>query len=275
MANKSPLINVMERAARKAGRGLLRDFGEVEQLQVSTKGPGDFVSNADHKAERVLYEELLRVRPDFGFLMEESGEKPGKSDAYRWIVDPLDGTTNFLHGIPHFCISIGVEARSVLGGKLTREIVAGIVYDPVHDQTYWAEKGMGAFLNDRRIRVSGRVDLATSVIASGLPTLERADHDEHVAQTRAFMDKVAGLRRFGSAALDLAWVAAGRYDGFWELALSPWDIAAGIILVREAGGTVTELDGGTEMMVSGSVLASNSRMHTQLQDILRKCSAND
>ncbi len=274
MANKSPLINVMERAARKAGRGLLRDFGEVEQLQVSTKGPGDFVSNADHKAERVLYEELLRVRPDFGFLMEESGEKPGKDDAYRWIVDPLDGTTNFLHGIPHFCISIGVEARSVLGGKLTREIVAGIVYDPVHDQTYWAEKGAGAFLNDRRIRVSGRVDLATSVIASGLPTLERADHDEHIAQTRAMMDKVAGLRRYGAAALDLAWVAAGRYDGFWEVALSPWDIAAGIILVREAGGMITELDGGTGMMASGSVLASNSRMHVQLQDILRKSTKN-
>jgi myo-inositol-1(or 4)-monophosphatase len=268
MAIKSPLINVMERAARKAGRGLLRDFGEVEQLQVTTKGPADFVSNADHKAERTIHDELKRVRPDFGFLMEESGEIPGTSDLYRWVVDPLDGTTNFLHGIPHFCISIGVEGRSVIGGKAMSEIVAGIVYDPVHDHSYWAEKGAGAYLNDRRLRVSGRRDLATSLLASGLPTLGRADPDVHQAQTRALMEKVAGIRRFGASALDLAWVAAGRFDAFWEVALSPWDIAAGILLVREAGGFVTEIDGGNNMMASGSLLASNGQIHAEVRHIL-------
>ncbi len=170
MAVKSPLINVMERAARKAGRGLVRDFGEVEQLQVSQKGPGDFVSTADHKADRVLREELARVRPDFAMLTEESGFHGDDDAMYRWVVDPLDGTTNFLHGIPHFAISIGVEGRSVIGGKLSSEIVAGVVYDPIHDLTYWAEKGAGAYLNDRRLRVSARRDLPMSVIASGLPT---------------------------------------------------------------------------------------------------------
>lgn len=270
MAVKSPLINVMERAARKAGRGLNRDFGEVEQLQVTAKGPGDFVSNADLKSEEVLRQELSRVRPDFGFLMEESGETKGTDDMYRWIVDPLDGTTNFLHGIPHFCISIGVEGRSVIGGKLSSEIVAALVYDPVHDHSYWAEKGAGAYFNDRRLRVSGRRDLAMTVIASGLPTLERADHDQHINETRALMDKVAGLRRFGAAALDLAYVAAGRYDAFWEHALAPWDVAAGILLVKEAGGFVTELGGGNNMLNSGSILASNGHLHDEISSILAK-----
>lgn len=270
MAIKSPLINVMERAARKAGRGLVRDFGEVEQLQVRTKGPADFVSNADHKADQTIRDELGHARPDFTMLTEESGETAGTESTYRWIVDPLDGTTNFLHGIPHFCISIGVEGRSVLGGKQVSEIVAGIVYDPVHDQSFWAEKGVGAYLNDRRLRVSGRRDLATSLIASGLPTLGRADPDVHQAETRALMEKVAGIRRFGAAALDLAWVAAGRYDAFWEVALKPWDIAAGILLVREAGGFVTEVNGGNNMMASGSILASNGQIHAEIRGILAK-----
>lgn len=270
MAVKSALINVVERAARKAGRGLLRDFGEVEQLQVRTKGPADFVSNADHKAEDVLRQELGKARPDYGFLLEESGAIAGRSEGYRFIVDPLDGTTNFLHGVPHFCISIGVEARSVIAGKTTSEIVAGVVYDPIHDQTYWAEKGQGAFLNDRRLRVSGRRDLATSLIASGLPTADRADPDVFQAQVRALMDKVAGIRRFGVAALDMAYVAAGRFDAFWEVALKPWDVAAGILLVREAGGFVSEIDGGNDMLYSGSMLASNGQIHAELRPILAK-----
>lgn len=270
MALKSPLINVMERAARRAGRGLIRDFGEVEQLQVSTKGPGDFVSAADHKAERTLKEELARVRPDFAFLMEESGADGDPDAMYRWVVDPLDGTTNFLHGIPHFCISIGVEGRSTIAGRPSSEIVAGVVYDPIHDETYWGEKGAGAYLNDRRLRVSARRDLATSLLASGLPTLGRADPDRHLRETRALMDRVAGIRRYGSSALDLAWVAAGRYEAYWETALKSWDIAAGILLVKEAGGTVSELDGGTGMMASGSVLASNGQVHDEVRTILAK-----
>ncbi len=268
MALKSPLVNVMERAARRAGRGLVRDFGEVEQLQVSTKGPADFVSAADHKADRVLREELGRARPDFAMLTEESGALGNSEASHRWVVDPLDGTTNFLHGIPHFCISIGVEARVASGGRLGSEIVAGVVYDPIHDETYWAEKGQGAYINDRRLRVSARRDLSNALLASGLPTMHRADPDRHLRETRALVDLCAGLRRFGSAALDLAWVAAGRYEAFWEVALKPWDIAAGILLVKEAGGYITEVDGGGDMMRSGSVLASNGHLHEEVRKLL-------
>src|SRR3954463_7485351 len=223
MAVRSATINVMTAAALKASRGLKRDFGEVEQLQVSMKGPADFVSNADLKAEKLLRAELSKGRPGYGFLMEESGASAGSDSRHRWIVDPLDGTTNFLHGIPHFAISIALERDG--------EIVAAVVYDPTRDEMFWAEKGIGAYLNDRRLRVSGRRRLGEALIATGIPFRERGNHPNYLAGLAAIMVETSGVRRFGSAALDLAYVAAGRYDGFWEVGLQPWDIAAGLLLV--------------------------------------------
>jgi myo-inositol-1(or 4)-monophosphatase len=260
MSTESALITVMARAARRAARGLLRDFGEVEQLQVSRKGPADFVSNADLKAERVLRQELERARPEFGFLMEESGASKAGDGRHRWIVDPLDGTTNFLHGLPHFAISIALEHNG--------EIVAGLVYDPAKDETFWAEKGQGAFCNDRRMRVSGRKHLPESLLATGIPFIGHGDHARFGRQMAAAMRETAGVRRFGAAALDLAYVAAGRYEGYWEEDLGPWDIAAGLILVRESGGYVSDLKGGQTMLQSGSVLASNGSLHAPLQALL-------
>ncbi|AWK85440.1 inositol monophosphatase family protein [Azospirillum thermophilum] len=261
MAARSALINVMVRAAEKAAKGLVRDFGEVEHLQVSRKGPSDFVSNADLKAERILREELQKARPDFGFLMEESGASKGAEAGTRWIVDPLDGTTNFLHGLPHWAISIGLEKNG--------EIVAGVVYEPVHDQMFWAEKGAGAFLNHQRLRVSERRNLADSVIATGIPFKGRGDHAGFLGEAEAMMKEVAGIRRFGAASLDLAYVAAGRFDGYWERGLSPWDAAAGVLLVTEAGGFVGEIGGGRNPVFGGSILAANSHLHLPLAKILR------
>ena len=269
MAHKSALINVMDAAARKASRRLLRDFGEVEQLQVSEKGPSDFVSSADLKAEQTIHEELQKARPDYSFLMEESGKTEGKDQSNRWIVDPLDGTMNFLHGIPHFCISIALERDS--------EIFAGVIYDPTRDEMFWAEKGQGAFVNDKRLRVSGRAQAKESIIATGIPNRGRV-----TAKTQALFSRelatmiplVAGIRRMGSAALDLAYVAAGRYDAYWERGLGAWDIAAGLIILREAGGIVSEINLGERMMETGSVLAGNGRMHDVLADILRKAARN-
>jgi myo-inositol-1(or 4)-monophosphatase len=264
MATRSPVINVMARAAEKAARSLKRDFGEVEQLQVSRKGPGDFVSAADHRAEGTLREELHKARPTFGLLLEESGEIKGSDPSHRWIVDPLDGTTNFLHGVPHFAISIGLERDG--------DVVAGVVYDPIKDEMFWAEKGVGAYLNDRRLRVSSRRKLDEALIATGITARAGAAEDERavfVAQVDAALASVASVRRFGSAALDLAYVAAGRYEGFWENHLSPWDIAAGIVLVREAGGYVSEIAGGHDMLASGSTLAANAQLHGALGDMLR------
>src|SRR4051812_37505835 len=230
---RSALINVMAGAALKAARSLVRDFGEVEQLQVSMKGPADFVSAADIKAERVLKQELSRARPGYGFLMEESGAERGADDRNRWIVDPLDGTTNFLHGIPHFSISIGLERDG--------EIVAGIVYEPTRDEMFWAEKGHGAYLNDRRLRVSARRQLGEAVIGTGIPFSGRGDHPTYLGTLGCVMAATSGVRRMGVASLDLAYVAAGRLDGFWEFGLLPWDLAAGILLVKEAGGFVSDL----------------------------------
>src|SRR5258706_3215915 len=221
MAVRSATINVMTAAALKASRGLKRDFGEVEQLQVSMKGPADFVSNADLKAEKLLRAELSKGRPGFGFLMEESGESKGSDPRHRWIVDPLDGTTNFLHGIPHFAISIALERDG--------EIVAGVVYEPSREEMFGAEKGIGAYLNDRRLRVSARRSLGEALIGTGLPFRGHGEHAIYTATLSRVMAATSGVRRFGAAALDLAYVAAGRFDGFWEFALSPWDIAAGLL----------------------------------------------
>ena len=273
MAVKSALINVMEKAARKATPGLLHDFGEVEQLQVSTKGPADFVTTADLKAEEVLIDELGRARPDFGFLVEERGEIPGADPTHRWLVDPLDGTTNFLHGIPHFCISIALERIEGSAGKTKREITAGLVFDPLRNELFWGEKGVGAFVNDRRLRVSGRRKLAEAVIATGIPVQNRTPHDVFLRQLGAVMAVASGVLRQGAAALDMAYVAAGRYDGYWESGLKPWDIGAGILLVREAGGYVTEIEGGNGMLDSGSVLAASDLLHPEIAKVLKAATA--
>lgn len=265
MSSQSPTITVMSNAALHCARSLVRDFGEVENLQVSKKGPADFVTAADLKAERMLKAELSRARPRYGLLMEEGGAIEGEDTENRWIVDPLDGTTNFLHGIPHFAISLAHERKG--------EIIAGVIYDPLRHELFWAERGAGAYLNDRRLRVSARRDLADAVIATGMPFKGRASHPEYTAQLDAVMARVAGVRRFGSAALDLAYVAAGRYDGFWEYGLSPWDIAAGMLTVVEAGGYVTEIGGGKNQLRSGNVLAANDHLHVQIAKVLRGASA--
>ncbi len=252
----------MMAAMKKAARGLVRDFGEVEQLQVSRKGPGDFVTNADLKAERILREELAHARPKFGFVLEEGGRIEGENPDTNWIIDPLDGTTNFMHGLPHFATSVALEVNG--------ELVAGAILDPVKDEFFWAEKGQGAYLNDRRMRVSGRGKLDEAVLATGVPHQGRGDHPKFLVELERMMPQVAGVRRFGAAALDMAYVAAGRYDGFWERGLSTWDIAAGIVLVREAGGLVGELDGKGDPMQTGNIVASNDRLHYLLATGLRK-----
>ena len=259
---RSALLNVMVQAALKAGKSLSRDFGEVQNLQVSVKGPGDFVSQADRKAERTIREELLKARPTYGFLGEESEEIQGTDGAHRWIVDPLDGTTNFLHGIPLFSVSIALERNG--------EIVAGVIFNPATDELYTAERGGGAFLNDRRLRVASRRVLSDAVVGCGIPHLGGDNHGKFLVELRHVMSEVAGVRRLGSAALDLAWVAAGRFDGFWEAALSPWDIAAGILLVREAGGFISDWNGGTDMLTSGDVIAGNEHIRTQLAEVIKR-----
>jgi myo-inositol-1(or 4)-monophosphatase len=261
MPARSPTLNVMTAAALKAARGLIRDFGEVEQLQVSVKGPGDFVSTADLKSERTLKQELGRARPAYAMLFEEGGSTPGTDPHHRWIVDPLDGTLNFLHGIPHFSISIGLERDG--------EIVAGVVYDPTRNEMFVAEKGAGAYLNDRRLRVSGRRKMDEALIAMGHSRPGTPIYAKHNAAADAVSRATGGTRRFGSAALDLAYVAAGRYDGFWEFGLSPWDIAAGLLIVREAGGYVSDLSGGHAMMETGDILAANDHLHLPLAALIR------
>jgi myo-inositol-1(or 4)-monophosphatase len=258
---RSPILNVMIKAARHAGRTLKRDFGEVEHLQVSLKGPANFVTAADHRVEEILREELGKARPGYGFLGEEGGRKEGTDKTHTWIVDPLDGTTNFLHGIPQFAISIGLEREGT--------IVAGLVYNPANDELFTAERGKGAFLNDRRLRVASRKRLADAVIACGLPHYGRGDLDVGRKELAAVQEKVAGLRRFGAAALDLAWIAAGRLDGYWERNLSPWDTAAGLLLVREAGGFVTDLNGGNAIFETGHIVAGNEAIHEALVRLLQ------
>jgi myo-inositol-1(or 4)-monophosphatase len=257
----SALMNVMLAAARKAGRSLARDFGEVEQLQVSLKGPANFVSAADHRAEEILHAELTRARPGYGLLMEERGEIPGPDRTHRFIVDPLDGTTNFLHGIPHFAVSIALERDG--------ELVAALIYNPVSHDIFTAEKGKGAFLNDRRIRVAARGDFAYAVIGTGIPHSGRPQHALFLKELAAVMNASAGVRRIGAASLDLAWTAAGRLDGFWERNLRAWDLAAGILMVREAGGFVSDAGGGDKMLETGSVVAGNEAIQRQLLKLIK------
>ncbi len=261
----SPVMTIMANAAQKASKRLLRDFNEVEQLQVSVKGPGDFVTQADLRAEATLREELNKARPGYAFLMEESGASGADNWAWRWVVDPLDGTTNFLHGIPQWAISIGLEKRLPDGGS---EIAAGLIYAPVSDEMFWAEKGAGAFVNERRLRVSARRELKDSVLATGIPfaVVSPRNRLAFARTLGALMPQVAGIRRFGAAALDLAWVAAGRYDGYWEFGIKPWDVCAGMLLVREAGGFVTDGADG-DPRETADIVAANPHLHARLREI--------
>jgi myo-inositol-1(or 4)-monophosphatase len=267
MAAVSGIIRVMEKAARKAGQRLRRDFGEVEHLQVSRKGPADFVSKADQASERTLYDELLAARPDWGFVLEEGGVIEGDPTKPRWVIDPLDGTTNFLHSIPHFSISIAAQEPK-LGGGGWGDVIAALVYQPITDESFWAEKTRGAWLQDRRLRVSSRRRLDDSLIATGIPFHAHGSFPEWLAIAAKVGPEVAGIRRFGSAALDLAWVAAGRYDGYWESGLQPWDTAAGCLLVREAGGFVTDYRGRAPAICDAQVLAGNDAIHSRLHKLV-------
>jgi myo-inositol-1(or 4)-monophosphatase len=261
MNRLSPLLTVMVAAVQKAGRAMRRDFGEVEQLQVARKGPADFVSKADTKAERILVDELQKARPAYGFVLEEGGVVDGSDISNRWIIDPLDGTTNFLHGIAHFAISVALERD--------RRIEAGVVYNPITDELYFAERGKGAFVGDRRLRVSGRENIDDCIFATGIPFLGKPDHDIFMAEMKAVMAGSAGIRRFGAASLDLAFVAAGRFDGYWERNLQSWDIAAGLLLVREAGGIAVDLDGRDKMLETGGIVATNGKLDREFMALLK------
>jgi len=257
----SALLNVMIAAARKAARAIKRDFGELEKLQVSLKSPANFVTAADRRAEETIYAELMKARPGYGFLGEESGRREGSDKSHTWIVDPLDGTTNFLHGIPHFAISIALERDGA--------VVAGLIYNPATDEMFIAEKGKGAFLNDQRIRVAARTRLAEAIVACGIAHHGHGDVSLSRKEVGAVQEHVAGVRRFGAAALDLAWIAAGRLDGYWERTLKPWDLAAGLVLVREAGGFVTDCEGQDEIFSKGHVVAGNEAIHKGLLSLLK------
>ena len=261
MISQSALLKVMSDAARKAARGLNRDFGELAELQVARKAPADFVSAADLKAEQTIFEALEKARPGYSFLGEERGLIEGSDKTHTWIVDPLDGTTNFLHAIPHFAINIALQRDGA--------VVAAVTYNPISNELFWAEKGKGCYVNDKRLRVAARTRMDESVIATGIPFLGHGQHARFLKELHQISARVAGVRRFGSAALDLAYVAAGRYDGYWERDLKSWDIAAGLLLVTEAGGKVTDADGGDEMLTTGSICAGNLDIHPLLLDKLR------
>jgi len=262
---QSALINVMVKAARRAGRSLKRDLGEIEHLQVSMKGPANFVSLADKRAEEMLYTDLAKARPGYGFIGEEGGNREGADKTHTWIVDPLDGTTNFLHGIPQFAISIGLAREGT--------IIAGVIYNPANDELYIAERGKGAFHNDQRLRVAGRRQMDECVIGCGLPHIGRGDLELSRREMTAIQNRVAGLRRFGAASLDLAFVAAGRLDGYWERDLKPWDIAAGQIMVREAGGTISGMAGNDDALITGHVICGNEYVHGELVKLLKPLAA--
>jgi Archaeal fructose-1,6-bisphosphatase and related enzymes of inositol monophosphatase family len=261
VSTQSALLKVMSDAARKAARGLNRDFGELGELQVSRKAPADFVSAADLRAEQVLFDALSKARPGYGFLGEERGLVEGTDKTHTWIVDPLDGTTNFLHAIPHFAINIALQREGV--------VVAAVTYNPVTNELFWAEKGKGCFVNDKRLRVAGRKHLDESVLGTGIPFLGHGQHARFLKELHQISQRVAGVRRFGAASLDLAYVAAGRLDGFWERDLKPWDTAAGLLMINEAGGKVTNADGGDDVLGAGSVCAANLDLHPLLLEKLK------
>ena len=262
---RSALMNVMTSAVLKAGRSLKRDFGEVENLVVSVKGPGDFVTAADRKAEKTIFEELSKARPGYSFLMEESGTVEGSDKSHRWIVDPLDGTTNFLHGLPIFAISVALEREG--------QLIAGVIYNPATDDMYVAEKGQGAWYNNRRLRVAPRRELSDALIACGIPHLGKAkDHPRFKAELAAVMARASNVRRLGAASLDLALTAAGRFDGYWERNLQPWDVAAGGLMVLEAGGIIANADGGEFGPAEGSVCASNAELQPLILERLKAAS---
>lgn len=254
-------LNIMIKAARKAGRSLVKDFREVENLQVSVKGAGDFVSRADHEAERIIKEDLRTARPSYGWLGEETGTDAGEDPTRRWIVDPLDGTTNFLHGLPHWAVSIALEHKG--------EIVAAVVFDAAKDEMFFAEKGGGAFLNDQRLRVSGRSKMIESLFATGIPFGSRDALPASLQDLARLMPVTSGVRRMGAAALDLAYVAAGRYDGYWERGIKSWDVAAGILLVREAGGFVEGIRDGDHVLESGRIIAANAQIFESFAKVIR------
>ncbi|HYN00792.1 MAG TPA: inositol monophosphatase family protein [Aestuariivirgaceae bacterium] len=264
--SSSPLMTVMINAARKAARGIQRDFGEIENLQVSRKGPGDFVTNADKRTEKILRDELLRARSTYGFLGEEGGSLNGTDPDHRWIIDPIDGTTNFIHGVPLIAISIALERKS--------EVVAGLIYNPIMNELFTAERGRGALLNERRrLRVSARRELQDALLSCGLPHDSIDDFHTFNRELAAMQGRAGGFRRTGSACLDLAYVAAARFDGFWERGLKPWDLAAGMLLVREAGGHVVDIDAKPDPMATGNVLASNAELFAELHKRLRAASS--
>ena len=256
VARRSANINVMVEAAEKAGRSLIRDFGEVENLQVSRKGPGDFVSTADLKAEKIIVETLQKARPNYGFLLEEGGVKAGEDKSFKWIIDPLDGTTNFLHGIPHWAVSIALEKDG--------DIIAGVVYDPLRDEMFLAEKGTGAFVTNKRLRVSARDDLSQSLIVTGGARPGTPQYTVFMNELNAIAPYVSATRRLGAASLDICYVAAGRFEGFWERDLKAWDVAAGALIAKEAGGKATDISGGKEFVYGGSIVVGNGSIHGQL-----------
>ncbi len=261
MAAISPIVNVMIKAAEKAGRNLTRDFGEVEHLQVSRKGPADFVTAADKRAEEIIFEELKKARPSYSFLMEESGEVKGDDTENRWIVDPLDGTHNFMHGIPHWCVSIALESKG--------RVEAGVIYDPIKEEIFRAERSGGAFVNGQRCRVSGRNQLESATIAIGSPQMNKEKQAKYMAELNAVSTVAPMVRRFAAGALDLAYVAAGRLDGYYERGLKPWDAAAGFLIVKEAGGFVTSIDDEANAIYSQNLLAGNQSVYSDLRKILR------
>jgi len=261
MQQGSANLNLMIKAARKAGRSLVKDFREVENLQVSMKGAGDFVTRADIAAEKIIKDILMEARPNYGWLGEEGGGEDGADPTRRWIVDPLDGTTNFLHGLPHWAVSIGLEHKG--------EIVAGVIFDPAKDELFRAEKGGGAFINEPRLRVSGRTRMIEAIFATGLPFGGRSDLPETLQDLARLLPTCAGVRRWGAAALDLAYLAAGRYDGFWERELHAWDIAAGLVILREAGGLVEPIRDGASILEDGELVAGNEAIFDKFARIIR------